>query len=88
MRCVSRWTGVISVEIACSEAPMRPKALPSPVAATTPCPVPWVTSVPEKARLRGSELAADPTPPACFSTGADSPVRSDSSIDRFDASDR
>ena len=83
MRCVSRWTGVASVEMACSEAPMRPRALRSPVAVTLPCPVPWVTSVPEKAWLRDSAPASDPTACACFITGADSPVSSDSSIDEI-----
>ena len=86
MRWVSRWTGVASVEMACSEAPMRPRALRSPVAVTMPRPVPCVTSVPEKAWLRATGPASDAALCVCFITGADSPVNSDSSIDRLDAS--
>ncbi len=86
-----RWSGVAGASAPRSSAAMRPSSVRGPVSSTTPRPRPRATTVPFHAwpcRSGRSRSAASGPATTSFSTGADSPVRADSSTRRRAASRR
>ncbi|MNT17060.1 hypothetical protein D3C72_1521910 [compost metagenome] len=77
-----RSSGVVSVWTSPMRLEMRPISVRLPVATTTPCPWPVVTSVPEwRIGSRSPSAASAGTGSSRFSAGTDSPVRIASSAE-------
>ena len=84
-----RSSGEVSPSASMTSRVVSPSSVAMPVATTTPSPVPRVMAVPLcSIEVRSATMASSGTAATLFSTGTDSPVRVNSSQDRFLASTR